>query len=148
VALGTGVPTGGIGLAKLMGTSWFAAHLSSAMVDKDKKLVDASDAVVGALALATSGGAGETMIDPSVRGGQFAISDDQQSLVYIGGVAFDPLIDNYVGKLGRVATASPSTAGKPLLEGVSEIGPVAGTTFFCNAPKASTAGVYFVKFTP
>ncbi|MDB4970510.1 MAG: hypothetical protein JWN44_6199 [Myxococcales bacterium] len=147
--LGTHVPTTGIGLAKLMGTSWLAAHLTSATLDKDKKLVDAAPALVGALGLTTSAGGGDTTVDPATRQGQFAVSDDQKSLVYIGGVAFDAVIDNYVGALARVAVSAPSmTLKEPLLTGATEIGPVVGTTLFCNAPKASTPGVYFVNFTP
>ena len=103
-------------------------------------------ATVGALALTSNGGGGDTAVDPSVRIGQFAVGDDQKSLVFIGGVAFDTASGNYVGSLYQADVATPTIKSAALLTGVSEMGPVVSRSLFVNAPKASTPGVYFVKF--
>ena len=147
--LGTKVPIGSLQVVtpKSSATPWLTAHLTGATFDTAKMLSDGGSPVVGALALGGSAlGAGEVTVDPLVRAGQFALSDDQQSLVYVSGATFDVATNNYVGALGErpVAMAPP----KPIspLAGVTELGAFVGHSLFVNAPKAPTPGVYFVTF--
>ncbi len=124
---------------------WLSAHLAMATENKNQKLSDAIRAIVGGLELTTP--SGNTTIDPTVRIGQFQLSDDLASLVYVGGTAFDSTIDNYAGGLEFVPVATPSMKpAMPLLTGVSEVGPVVKRALFVNAPKADKPGVYFVNF--
>jgi hypothetical protein len=147
-ALGTRVPVGSLLLSRptMAEMPWLSAHLTMATTDKAKKLVDGAEATVGALALTAMAGGGDATVDPSVRAGQFAVGDDLQNLLYAGGVAFDPMVNNYVGSLKQVAVSSPTSPSKELVGGVSEVGSVVGHALFVNAPKAKTPGVYFVRF--
>jgi hypothetical protein len=124
---------------------WMSAHQTGSSEDKTKQLADATRAIVGGLELTTP--SGTTMIDPMTRVGQFQLSDDLQTLVYVGGSTLDPLFDNYVGGLSFVPTATPTMKlAAPILTGVSEVGSVVKKSLFVNAPKAPQPGVYFVSF--
>jgi hypothetical protein len=147
-ALGTGVPLGSLSVSKpAAGGSggWLSAHLTATTENKNQKLVDAVRGLAGGLELTSA--SANSSIDPMVRIGQFALSDDLASLVYVGGSAFDAAFDNYVGGLEFVPTATPSMKpAMPLLAGVTEIGPVVKRSLFVNAPAAAKPGVYFVSF--
>jgi hypothetical protein len=148
-ALGTQIPFGSLQVVtpKSAPTPWLSAHLTAATIDASKMPSDGGAAVVGAQALAGSAlGAGEVAIDPSVRAGQFALSDDQQSLAYIGGTMFDIPVNNYVGVLTERPVAMAAPKPNTPLVGVSELGAFVGHSLFVNAPKAPTPGVYFVTF--
>ena len=146
--LGTGVPLGFLTVTRPTDTTsanWVSAHLTGAMENKNQNLVDGIRAIVGGLELTTA--SGNAMVEPSARIGQFVVSDDLQSMVYLSGAAFDSMVDNYVGSLEFVPVATPTMKPmKPLLTGVTEVGTVVGHSVFVNAPKASTPGVYFVTF--
>ena len=150
MALGTGVQVGflqvqtpaaeGGGSAK-----WVSVHLVNSMENKSQKLVDGIRAITGGLELTNA--AGTVTVDPMARIGQQVISDDFESLVYVGASTFDATVDNYIGALEAVPVATASTKPMaPLLTGVSEVGTVVGKSFFVNAPKAPKPGVYFVSF--
>lgn len=145
--LGTGVPVGFLSVTRptdTTSTNWLSAHLYNAMENKNQRLVDGIRAITGALELTTA--SGNAMVEPMARIGQFQVSDDLMSLVYVSGTTFDTLIDNYVGNLEFVPVAMPSMKPMmPVLTGVSELGAVVGGAMFVNAPKASTPGVYFVN---
>jgi hypothetical protein len=146
-ALGTAVPIGFLTLTTPMGggSNWLSAHLTASSEDMGKHLADGIRAITGGLELTTP--SGTTAIDPAARIGQFQLSDDLASLVYVGGAAFDMTFDNYVGALNWVPTATPTMKlASPLLTGVTEVGSVVKRSLFVNAPKASTPGVYFVSF--
>ncbi len=53
---------------------------------------------------------------------------------------------NYVGKLYTDSTTVDTGIVAPMLTGVSELGPVSNRALFVNAPKATPAGVYYVKY--
>ena len=146
--LGTGVPIGFLSVtrpADTTSTTWLSAHLYNATEDKNKNLVDGIRAITGALELTTS--AGNAMVEPMARIGQYQVSDDLMSLVYVSGTTFEMLVDNYVGNLEFVPVAMPAMKPmKPILTGVSEVGTVVKNAGFVNAPKAPTPGVYFVSF--
>jgi hypothetical protein len=147
MALGTGVPINFLTVTTPAagGSKWLSAHLTAATEDKDKQLADGIRAIVGALELTSE--SGTTAIDPAARISQFQLSDDLDSLVYVGGTAFDVTFDNYVGGLSFVPTATPTMKpAAPILAGVTEVGSVVKRSLFVNAPKASTPGVYFVTF--
>lgn len=145
--LGTGVPVGFLSIVTPEGggATWLSPHLTMATDDKNKRLADGIRAIVGALELTSA--SGNAVVDPTVRVGQFTISDDLSTLAYVSGSAFDMTVDNYVGALQSAAVATPTMKQpKPILAGVSEIGVVTkAKQMFVNAPKASPAGVYFVK---
>ena len=148
-ALGTGVPVGFLTVSTPAGmagaANWVSPHLIMAMENKSQQLADGIRAIAGGLELTTS--AGNTMIDPAVRIGQYQVSDDLVSLVYVSGAAYDMAANNYVGSLEAVPVATPTMKpAMPLLTGVTEVGSVVGKSLFVNAPKASTPGVYFVSF--
>jgi len=149
-ALGTKVPIGFLSIQTPPGAGsgsamWVSAHLTGATESMSQQLIDAVRNISGGLELTTT--SGTTMIDPNARLGQYQISDDFSNLVYVGGSAFDSTVDNYVGALEFVPVATPTMKpAKPLLTGVSEVGPVVKRALFVNAPKASSPGVYFVSF--
>ncbi len=146
--LGTGVPVGFLEVTRpkdLTSTSWVSAHLTNAAEDKNKHLVDGIRAIVGELEVTTATASTKLDATPMTRIGQFQISDDLQTLVWATSAAFDMTVDNFVGNLTFAPVATPTMQPmKPVLAGVSEVGPVVGKQLFVNAPKASTPGVYFV----
>jgi hypothetical protein len=110
-----------------------------------KRPVDLIRAIAGGLELTTP--SGTTMLDPMARIAQLSVSDDFTQLVYVGGSTFDSTVDNYVGGLEFVPVATPTMKPlKPLLTGVSEVGPVVKQQLFVNAPKADNPGVYLVTY--
>ena len=147
-ALGTKVPVGFLAVSRPTDTTsstWVSAHLINSSEDMNQKLADAIRAITGGLELTTA--SATTMIDPMARLGQFQISDDFASLVYVSGSTFDISVDNYVGNLEEVPVAMPTMKpAKPILTGVTEVGSVVKKSLFVNAPKASKPGVYFVSF--
>jgi hypothetical protein len=149
MALGTKVPVGFLTVTTPTGmagaANWLSPHLINAAENKDQQLADAVRAIVGGLELTTS--AGNTMIDPTVRIGQYQVSDDLQSLVYISGGAYDAMADNYVGSLEFVPVDMPTMKpAMPILTGVTELGSVVKRSLFVNAPKAPAPGVYLINF--
>jgi hypothetical protein len=148
--LGAGVPIGFLTLTTPMGAApggaqWLSAHLTGSTENASTMLVDGIRNISGALELTTP--TGTTAIDPSVRIGEYGISDDLSSLVYVGGAAYDMVLGNWFGSLSFVPTAMPTMKpAKPLLTGVTEVGSVVKRSLFVNAPKAATPGVYFVTF--
>ena len=150
MALGTGVQVGFLQVqtpaAEGAGSSkWVSVHLTGSMENKTQQLVDGIRDISGALEVSSA--AGTSMVDPMARIGQQVLSDDFATLVYVGGSVFDSTVDNYVGVLENVPVATPTMKPTmPLLTGVSEVATIVGKSFFVNAPKASTPGVYFVSF--
>jgi hypothetical protein len=147
--LGTKVPVGFLTVTTPTGmpgaANWLSPHLINAAENMDQKLADAVRAIVGGLELTTS--AANTMIDPTVRLGQYQVSDDLQSLVYISGGAYDAMANNYVGSLEFVPADMPTMKpAMPILTGVTELGSVVKRSLFVNAPKAPTPGVYLINF--
>ncbi|MCA1664803.1 MAG: hypothetical protein LC659_11125, partial [Myxococcales bacterium] len=147
--LGTKIPVGFLTVTTPEGmagaANWRSAHLFNSAENKDRKLADAVRAIVGGLELTTS--AGNTMIDPTVRIGQFQVSDDLQSLVYVSGSAYDAMANNYVGNLEFVPADMPTMKpAMPILTGVTEVGSVVKRSLFVNAPKAPIPGVYLINF--
>ena len=148
MALGTGVQVGFLQVqtpaAEGAGSSkWVSVHLTGSMENKMPQLVDGIRNISGALEVSSA--AGTSMVDPMARIGQQVLSDDFATLVYVGGSVFDSTVDNYVGVLENVPVATPTMKPTmPLLTGVSEVATIVGKSFFVNAPKASTPGVYFV----
>jgi hypothetical protein len=148
--LASGVPVGGLTPISppmpIPATTWVCPHLTNGMLNKDRRYIDAAAIEpVGALAITTMTSNNEVKVDATVRAGQFAVSDDEMVLVYVGGAAFDTLANNYFGALKQVPVAMPAMMTPTLLDGVTEVGPVVAKSLFVNAPRASTPGVYFVK---
>jgi len=147
--LGTRVPLGFLSVTRPTDTTssdWASLHLYNTTEDKNKHLVDGIRAITGGLELTTANNNFAT-VEPSARIGQFELSDDLKSVVFISGAAFDMLVDNYVGSLKTAPVMDPTLAPvKPLLTGVSELGGVVQGAGFVNAPKADKPGVYFVKY--
>lgn len=148
-ALGAKVPVGFLTVSMPAGmpgsTTWASPHLVNASENMDQRLADTVRAISGGLELTAPGGT--AMIDPAARIGQYQVSDDLTSLVYVGGSAFDPVVDNYAGGLEAVPVAMPSMKpAMPILTGVTEVGTVIKHSLFVNAPKAPMPGVYFVNF--
>ena len=148
-ALGTGIPVGFLSVTTPEGmpgaANWLSPHLFNTTENKDQKLADAVRSIVGGLELTMA--AGNTMIDPTVRVGQYQVSNDLQSLVYVSGGVYDATANNYVGSLEFVPVDMPTMKpAMPILTGVTELGSVVKRSLFVNAPKAVPPGVYLINF--
>jgi hypothetical protein len=145
-ALGTKVNVGGLQVVNPGPYTWFAMHLTGAMTVMGSTPIDGSAAITGGLAWADYTGAAETALDAAVHAGTFAFSDDGRDAVFVGATSFNATASNFTGKLSFLATRAPKSAIDGKLSGVSEIGPIVARALFVNAPAATMAGVYFVKY--
>jgi hypothetical protein len=110
------------------------------------KLVDSSRPVVGALAFGQGLGQPEVAIDPAVQAGRHQFTDDGRIIVYVGSAQYSAKSFNYVGKLQLFQTQFNTQPDVPMLDGVSELGPIGDRAMFVSAPAAPTPGIYLVKF--
>jgi hypothetical protein len=145
-ALGTKCNVGGMRGVDPGPNTWFAMHLTGGALSATNKPVDGSQAIAGGLAWVDYTGAAEASLDAMVHAGTYAFSDDGRDAVYVTGSAWNATASNYVGALKLLATRAPTMAIDGKLAGVSELGPIVSRSLFVNAPTATTAGVYFVKY--
>jgi hypothetical protein len=155
-ALGVGVPVAPEGLplpqnhtpgGLIVSTGpsgWLAAHLTGARTDMTRRLVDGGFATLGGLGLATMNG--ENKIEASTRAGAYQLADDAESLIYISAAKLNLMVDNYVGSLSWIATATPTMKPVPItLDDVSELSSVHQRGLFAVA-NGKSPGVYFVSY--
>jgi hypothetical protein len=145
-ALGTGVPIGTL-LVNVSGSDWQSPHLVSGMPDPMQILVDATTATTGGLEIVTSKGVSQK-VESATRFGAFRLSDDEGTLLWLGGLAYNATADNYVGTFKLVdlsmAAAMPTTV--PLMA-VSELTPVSKRSVFIDVTDANgPPGVYYVTY--
>jgi hypothetical protein len=108
--------------------------------------IDNSNPVVGALAVTVDLTVPEKQLFQSTHAGTgYALSDDGKLVAWADTVAWDSTAMNFVGTL-RLYDASLGVPSPTSLAGVSEVGPITARSFFVNAPLASPAGVYLVKY--
>jgi hypothetical protein len=145
VPLGTKVNVGGVLTVNPGPNTWFAMHLTGAAAAMNLP-ADGSLPVTGGLAWDDYRGGNEITLDPTVHAGTFAFSDDGRDAVYVGGATFNSTVGNFTGALKLLATRAPQTSIDGGLAGVSEVGPIVQRALFVNAPGATPAGIYFVKY--
>jgi hypothetical protein len=109
------------------------------------ELFDNSPPVLGQLAFARGNGQ-PVQVDPTVHVGGYAFSDDGYVLAYIGGVDLNLDLDAYTGSLHIYQTLVDQHPVEPMLDGVSEMGPIQDRGFFVAAPAAKPPGLYFVHY--
>ena len=86
-------------------------------------------------------------LDAKVHQGAFGFAaDDGRTAAFVTGGTWNATANNYVGSLSLIAARLPSMKIDGMLTGVSELGPIVNRSLFVNAPTATTAGVYFVKY--
>ena len=86
-------------------------------------------------------------LDATAHAGTFVFAaDDGRTAAFVGGAAWNATAMNYVGALKFLAARQPSMTVDGMLAGVSEVGTIVGRALFVNAPTATTAGVYYVKY--
>lgn len=123
------------------------AHLTGAVATPGYVAIDGSRSIVGALAFARADlTSGEQTLATGVKTGLFEFSDDGYALLYVDGVAFNRIANNWVGSLALFTTGVDIGAVTPKLDGVSELGPVVGRSLFVDAPMANPPGLYFVHY--
>ncbi len=145
--LGMTVNIGGLRVVNPGPATWFAMHLTGAAADTvatDVPIVGAP--MLGGLGFDDNTGAAEVALDPKVAAAGFAFSDDGRDAVYLTGATWNMAANNYVGSLAFLATRAPSMKIDGMLTGVTELGPIINRSLFVNAPAATTAGVYYVKY--
>ena len=125
------------------------AHLTNATGDLTLHPIDGSRPIRGTLALGRAdllAGGAEQVLATNVRSGGFELSDDGYVLLYIGGAQFNRIAVGYVGSLGLVQTRVDVAPAVPMLDGVSELGPIVQRSLFVDAPMASPPGIYFIHY--
>lgn len=147
-ALGMKVPVGGLQSVNPGPNTWFAMHLTASTDDSATNApIDGSPPAFGALAFEDYTGAAAVTLDAKVHQGSFGFAaDDGRTAAFVTGATFDATAHNYVGALALIASRQPSMKVDGKVAGVSEIGPIIGRSLFVNAPTATMAGVYFVKY--
>ncbi|HEX9102604.1 MAG TPA: hypothetical protein VF997_10385, partial [Polyangia bacterium] len=109
--------------------------------------INGSPAVYGALSWEDYTGAASIALDAKVHQGAFGFAlDDGRTAAFVTGATWNATATNYVGSLAFIAARLPSMKVDGMLTGVSELGPIIGRSLFVNAPTATMAGVYFVKY--
>lgn len=147
----TGLPSyGPIDLAPAIAPPIFV-HLTGAAADPTEHPIDGSRPILGALALGRAdllAGGGESELARDVQSGRFELSDDGYVLAYVGGAQYSRIAVGYVGALGLAPARSDVDLAPavPTLDGVSELGPIVGRSFFVDAPMANPNGIYFVHY--
>jgi hypothetical protein len=146
--LGMKVPVGGLQAVNPGPDTWFAMHLNTSVDDSAANTpIDGSSAVYGALSFEDYTGGAAVTLDAKVHQGAFGFAlDDGRTAAYVTGGTWNATALNYVGALAFIAARSPSMKVDGMLTGVSELGPIINRSLFVNAPTATTAGVYFVKY--
>jgi hypothetical protein len=144
-ALGTKVNVGGLVAVNPGPDTWFAMHLTGATASTSQP-ADGSLPLTGALAWDDYLGGNERTLDPAVHAGSFAFSDDGRDVVFVGGASFNATAGNFTGALKLLATRAPMSSIDGAVAGVSEVGPIVSRALFVNAPGATPAGIYFVKY--
>ena len=115
--------------------------------DVDNLPVDSSQPLVGSLILINGIEGRPLPITDSVHSGAFGFSNDGYDVIYANKMVWDDTALNYVGNLQISATVIDRPGARPVLDGVSEIGPVRDRGFFTSAPTNSThPGVYFIEY--
>jgi hypothetical protein len=145
-ALGTKVNVGGLLAVNPGPYTWFALHLTGAAASTTNIPADGSPPLTGALAWDDYRDGNELTLDPAAHAGTFAFSDDGRDAVYVAGATFNAAAGNYAGALKLLATRAPNNAIDGTVAGVSEVGPILSRALFVNAPGATPAGIYFVKY--
>ncbi|HXU73899.1 MAG TPA: hypothetical protein VN947_31480 [Polyangia bacterium] len=147
-ALGMKANVGGLRVVNPGPDTWFAMQLTAAVDDSaNNSTIDGSPAMYGALAWYDYTGGAAVALDAKVHAGTFSFAlDDGRTAAFVSGATFNATAGNYVGALKRIAARAPSMTVDGMLSGVSELGPIVGRALFVNAPTATTAGVYYVKY--
>lgn len=146
--LGMKANVGGLAVVNPGPATWFAMHLTAAVDDSaTNSTINGSPAIYGGLAWADYTGAAEIALDAKAHAGTFAFAaDDGRTAAFVTGATFNATAGNYVGSLALIAARLPSMKVDGMLTGVSELGPIVNRSLFVNAPTATMAGVYFVKY--
>ena len=125
------------------------AHLTNATANLALRPIDGTRPIVGTLAFGhadlLTGGA-EAVLAANVRAGGFTLSDDGYVLLYIGASQFNKIAVGYVGSLGLFQTRVDVAPAMPVLDGVSELGPIVERSLFVDAPMANPPGIYFIHY--
>lgn len=145
VALGMKANTGGLQLINPVAKSWYAIHLTGATADATNVPIVGTP-TTGALSLSVSGATTDTVLDSTVGASQYAFSDDGHDVIYVSKASWYSPVANYVGTLELVDLRTPATPIPGGVAGVTELGPVSNRALFVNAPAASPAGVYYIKY--
>jgi hypothetical protein len=146
--LGMKCNVGGLAAVNPGPDTWFAMQLTAAVDDSaTNSTIDGSPAIYGALAFYDYTGAAVVALDAKVHAGMYSFAaDDGRTAAFVTGATFNATAGNYVGALAFIAARAPSMKVDGMLAGVSELGPIVNRSLFVNAPTATMAGVYFVKF--
>jgi hypothetical protein len=146
--LGTKVPVGGLQAVNPGPDTWFAMHLTMAVDDSaTNSTINGSPLAYGALSWEDYTGGSPVALDAKVHQGTFGFAlDDGRTAAFVTGATFNATAGNYVGSLAFIAARAPSMKVDGMLTGVSELGPIISRSLFVNAPTATMAGVYFVKY--
>ncbi len=146
--LGMKTPVGGLQAVNPGPATWFAMHLTGSTDESAANTpIDGSLAAVGALAWDDYTGAASITLDAKVHQGAFGFAlDDGRTAAFVTGATWNATATNYVGSLAFIAARLPSMKVDGMLAGVSELGPIISRSLFVNAPTATMAGVYFVKY--
>ena len=147
-SLGMKVPVGGLQAVNAGPDTWFAMHLTTGVDDSaNNSTIDGSPTVYGALTWDDYTGGASVTLDAKVHQGSFGFAlDDGRTAAFVTGATFNATAGNYVGSLAFIASRAPSMKVDGMLTGVSELGPIINRSLFVNAPTATMAGVYFVKY--
>ena len=147
-ALGMKVPVGGLQAVNAGPDTWFAMNLTTATDDSATNApIDGSLPAYGTLVWNDYTGAAAVTFDAKVHQGAFSFAaDDGRTAAFVTGATWNATASNYVGSLAFVAARLPSMKVDGMLTGVSELGPIVNRSLFVNAPTATMAGVYFVKY--
>jgi hypothetical protein len=146
-------PTGQIGYGPLdLGAAVIEpvfAHLTAATADFTFRPIDDSRPIVGALAVGGADlldGGPELELSPKVHAGAFVASDDGYVIIYAGGATWSRIANNWIGKLAIHQTLVDTAPAAPMLDGVTELGPIVNRSLFVDAPMANPPGIYFVHY--
>jgi hypothetical protein len=146
--LGTKCNVGGLAAVNPGPATWFAMQLTAAVDDSaTNSTIDGSPAIYGALSFYDNNGGAAVALDAKVHAGTYSFAaDDGRTAAFVTGATFNATAGNYVGALSLIAARLPSMKVDGMLTGVSELGPIVNRSLFVNAPTATMAGVYFVKY--
>jgi hypothetical protein len=125
------------------------ANLTNAMRNNSttlRFLNERARPVIGTLAYGPQLGQPEIAVADMVHAGQYQFSEDGYVLLYVSDAMYQATAFNFVGKLQLFQTNNNIGPTIPMLDGVSEMGPIADRGVFVAAPGAAMPGMYFVKY--